>query len=186
MKLKIIKRVADKKKEINTLRREGFIPAVMYQRGKNAESIAVYSTDFESIKRTVVPGRLSTHKFVLTDSEGNERQAVLKEIQYEITTYKVIHLDFEELIEDQPINIKVPIECTGMIDCVGIKLGGVLRRVIPHLRVRCLPKDIPAVFCFDVKNMMLGESYRLNKLEIPNTIRPLADLKEVAVAIVKR
>lgn len=186
MKLEIVKRSAEKKSEANQLRRNGFIPAVIYVRGKAAESVAVSSAEFASLLRHMQPGRLSTQKFTLVDENGRERQAILKEIQYNVTNYAVIHLDFEELHHDTLVNVKVPIDCVGMVDCVGIKLGGVLRQVIRTLPVRCLPKDIPSAFVLDVRSLGPQESKRLSDLNIPNTIRPLANMNEVAVVIVKR
>lgn len=185
MKLQVKKRSQEKKSEVNKLRREGYIPAIIYVRGKPAEPIAVKASEFEALIRQIQSGRLSTQKFKLVEN-GIEREAILKEIQYAITTYQIIHLDFEELQQNQPVNVKVPIECTGIVDCVGIKLGGVLRQVIRSLRIRCFPKDIPAAFFLDVKSLGIRESRRLSDLEIPQTIRPLADLNEVAAVIVKR
>lgn len=186
MKLEVFKRESLKKSETKRIRREGNIPAVMYVKGKATDALAVKGGEFSSLLRTVQPGHLSTTIFVLSDGKGKERRAVLKEIQYEPMTYKVQHLDFEELFEDVKVNVKIPIECIGAVDCVGAKLGGVLRQVIRHLRVRCLPKDIPSVFQIDVRNLAINESKRLIDLDIPSTVRSLADLNEVAVIVAKR
>ena len=185
MKLEIIKRKGEKKSELNKLRREGYIPAVIYIRSKEGETIALKNSEFGSLLRKVQPGRLSTTRFTLVD-KGKERLAIIKDIQYHPTTYNVLHLDFEELIDDVQINVKVPIECTGVVDCIGVKLGGVLRQVIRHVKVRCLPKDMPSAFQVDVKNLAQREAKRLSDIQMPPTIRPLADMKEVAVSIVKR
>ena len=186
MKLKVSTRAAQKKSESKQLRRAGRIPAVIYSRGKEASNLALDNNELSALVRQVQPGRLSTQVFELVDENGKERCALLKEIQYHPTTYDILHLDFEELIENLPVNVKVPIECTGVVDCVGIKLGGVLRQVIRHLKVRCLPKDIPAAFVLDIRSMGQRETRRLKDLEIPQSVKPLVDLNEVAVAIVKR
>lgn len=186
MNLQIAKRSGDRKSEVSHLRREGFIPAVIYVRGKPAETVAIKSAEFNALLRQVQPGRLATQRFSLIDEKGKKRNAILKEIQYHVTTYNVIHLDFEELHEDQPVQVKVPIECTGIADCVGIKLGGVQRQVIRYLKVRCLPKDIPTVFYLDIRSLGPRESKRLSDLTIPETVRPIANMNEVAVVIVKR
>ncbi|QLH35668.1 MAG: 50S ribosomal protein L25/general stress protein Ctc [Parachlamydiaceae bacterium] len=187
MKLNVTKRTAGKKSESKQLRRAGQIPAIIYMRGKEtADNITLKGFEFESLLRQIQPGRLSTQVFTLVDEQGKERKVLLKEIQYHVTKYDVIHLDFEELVDDVPVNVKVPIECTGVVDCIGIKLGGVLRQVIRFLKVRCLPKDIPSAFTLDIKDMEQRETRRLKDLNIPDTIRPLVDLNEVAVAIVKR
>lgn len=186
MKLNVFKRAQLKKSESNKIRREGNIPAILYAHGTNTESIVVDGPGFTTLLRGVKPGRLSTTIFNLKDELGKERRAILKEIQYHPTTYNVQHLDFEELFDDVKVNVNVPIECTGVVDCMGVKLGGFLRQVIRQMRIRCLPKDIPSVFTIDVKNMGINESKRLNDLEIPQTVRPIADLNEVAVIVAKR
>lgn len=186
MQLSYFTREAGKKSNAKKLRREGLIPAVLYSRGKNAESVSVNSGDFASLLRQAVPGRLSTTVFTLSDEKGKSRRVILKEIQYYPTTYEVMHLDFEELFDDHKVNIKIPIECFGMIDCAGIKLGGVLRQVIRSVPVNCLPGDIPEFFQLDVREMNMRDTRRLKDLDIPHTLRPLVDLNEVAAAIVKR
>lgn len=186
MKLQMLKRAAAKKSEAKQIRRAGQIPAVIYHRSKEPQSVAVLNAEFDALVRNVQPGRLSTNIFTLVDDKGHERKAILKEIQYNVTNYNVIHLDFEELHDNVPVNVKVPIECSGIADCPGIKLGGALRQVIRRVRVRCLPKDIPQAFVVDVKSMNLGDVRRIGDLEIPQTIKSLAKPREVAVAIVKR
>lgn len=186
MKLKTVQRAAKSKGEVNALRREGNIPCVLYIRGKEGETLAIKSTEFNSYLRGIKPGHLPTTIFTLVDDKGNERQALVKDIHYAITSYDVLHLDFEELIEDHQLNVKIPIECTGVADCAGIKLGGVLRQVIRHVRVRCLPKDIPSQFEVDIRELSLKQSKRLSDIDMPQTVRPLVPLNEVAVVIVKR
>ncbi|EPP39191.1 ribosomal protein L25, Ctc-form, partial [Chlamydia psittaci 84-8471/1] len=67
-------------------------------------------------------------------------------------SYKVIHLDFEELIEDRDVKLNIPIRCINAVDCVGVKLGGSLRQVIRALRVVCKPKDIVPYLELDVRS----------------------------------
>ncbi|WP_068468183.1 50S ribosomal protein L25/general stress protein Ctc [Candidatus Protochlamydia phocaeensis] len=186
MKLQTVARKANSKSEVNKLRREGYIPAVLYTKGKEGETLAVKSAEFGAYLRQVKSGHLPTTKFTLVDDKGHERQVIIKDIQYNVTSYAVTHLDFEELVEDHKINVKVPIECIGAVDCVGIKLGGVLRQVIRHVRVRCLPKDMPSFFELDIKELGLKQSKRLSDIQIPETVRPLVDLHEVVAVIVKR
>lgn len=186
MKLQTIKRTGDSKSEVKKLRREGFIPAVLYMKGKGGETLAIKANEYQSYLRGIKSGHLPTTIFTLVDDKGAERRVVIKDIQYEITTYAVTHLDFEELVSDQKINVNIPIECIGMADCVGIKLGGVLRQVIRHVRVRCLPKDLPSFFELDVRELGMRQTKRLRDLEIPKAVRPLVDMNEVVAVIVKR
>lgn len=186
MRLKVAKRAASAKKELGELRRAGDIPAVLYSRGKTGENVSVLGGEFGALLRQIKSGCLPTTVFTLVDEAGKERKAILKDIQYKPTTYEVWHLDFEELHDDVSVNVKVPIQCTGSAECAGIKLGGVLRQVIRTLRVNCMPKDIPSEFVLDIRELEIAGTKRLSDIQLPQRVRPLADLKEVAIVIAKR
>lgn len=186
MKLNIKKREVASKSAVKALRREKKIPAVIYHRSKEAETVTIDNIAFAALLREVVPGRLSTTVFELIDEKGGKRRAIIKDIQYNPVSYDVIHLDFEELIDAIPVNVKIPVECTNVADCVGIKLGGFLRQVIRHVKVNCLPKDIPSHFDLDIKEMVMYDQKRIKDLAIPQTLRPLVNVNEVVVVIAKR
>lgn len=186
MKLKTTKRKAVQKSEITRLRQEGMIPAVVYHRGKNAHPIAISKAEYEALTRQVKPGRLATTKITLVDEEGKERQSVLKEIQYEPTSYAVLHLDFEELDKGVPVSVKVPVECTGIVDSVGIKLGGSLRQSLRQIKVRALPNEIPEVFQIDIRSLEINQALRVSDLKISDKVKTMVSPKEVVVSIAKR
>lgn len=185
MKLHYEKRVAAKKSESKQLRRAGRIPAVIYSLGKEGESLSVCSSEFETLQRQVPKGRLSTTVFTLSDG-AHQRKAILKEIQYDPTSYRIIALDFEELHPNTPISLRVPIEFSGVVECQGTKLGGVLRQVIRQVRVRCQPEQIPASFVLDVRHLGLKQTLRLSDIKWPEGVHPVANLEEVAVVVAKR
>lgn len=185
MELNIIRREEQRKSATKKLRREGQIPAVLYGEANKAEAIAIASAELQGILRQVLPGRLSTTLFKLKEGTTSY-QAVLKDVQYHPTTYDIIHVDFQILQKDKPVTVKVPIECIGIADCQGIKLGGFLRQVIRYLPVECLPADIPSYYEVDVSGLNIKQSKRLSDLPISSKVRPLAKLKEVVVVIAKK
>lgn len=185
MKLNMSKRVGAKKGEVKAIRREGNIPSILYSQKRAAEKIEINGTEFGTCLRQIEQGRLPTTVFALSDGKA-ETKAIVKDIQYHPTTYQVLHIDFEELVNDVPVSVKVPIECTGVAECLGIKLGGFLRQVIRHVKVECLPKAIPTKFVVDVKDLGIKQSRRLSEIQMPAGVRPLAKLEEVVVVIAKR
>jgi large subunit ribosomal protein L25 len=185
MDLKIAKRKGQNKTESKVIRREGNIPAVLYSKGKSGENIVVSGKEFKKALNQIETGTLPTTIFVL-NIDGSKRRAILKDVQYHITNYEVIHLDFEELVDGNEVSINVPIQCTGVVDCVGIKLGGSLRQVVRTLRVRCLPKNIPSQFEVDIRDMNVGQSKKVSEITLPSGVRPLTDTNTVAVVIAKR
>lgn len=170
---------------LSDLRRNGMIPAVVYSNGKEPITIAINQAEYAAHLRQIPQGRLSTTVFQLSGPTGNKK-IVIKDIQYNVTTYDVIHLDLEELHDNVTVNVKVPVSFIGAMECQGIKLGGFLRPVIRSVRVNCLPKDIPSEFVVDVKSLGIRQSIKLNQITFPNGVRPLANLNEVVVTIAKR
>ena len=185
MKLTVKSREGEKKGDLKRIRREGNIPAVIYSSSSKPEKMTIDGVEFAAILRKVLPGQLPTTVFVLNDGK-KEKKAIIKDIQYQLTTYKVSHIDFEELMENVPVNIKVPVNCVGVADCVGIKLGGFLRQVVRHVKVECLPKHIPSEFLIDIRDLGIRQSKRLKDLALPQGVRPLAATDEVIVVIAKR
>lgn len=188
MKLNFKPREHKKKSDAATLRREGFIPAVIYHKDKSGagEVISICKNEFATHMRHVPQGRLSTTLFTLEDGKGKGRSVLIKDIQYFPIDYSVMHIDFEALDDKTPVKVNVPILLQGEADSVGVKLGGMPRVVIRNLKVECLPKDIPSFFVVDIKNMNIGEVLRLSQLDIPKTVRPLMKLDVVAVTMVKK
>lgn len=186
MKLIVKPRFSQKKSDVKKIRRTGDIPAVIYSLKKESASLIVSGQEFDTIMRQMQPGYLPTTIFTLSDGV-RECQAIVKEIQYHVTTYQVLHIDFEELIDDVVITTKVPVNCIGTVDCVGVKLGGVVRQVSRHVKVRCNPKHIPKKFDVDVKNANIGDSLRIKDLQgIEDNVTVLAKDSDVVVVIAKR
>lgn len=185
MKLAVAHRTPGKKSEIKSIRREGGIPAVIYSKGEKGKEIAISGLEFKKGLNSVEPGTLSSQIFTLT-LNGKEIRAVVKDIQYHVTTYDILHLDFEELHDGHALTLNIPIKCMNVNDCAGVKLGGVLRQIIRHMRIKVLPKDIPSHFEIDVRDMNMGQSKKLGSIQFPKNVHPVTDLKEVAVVIGKR
>ena len=185
MKLSVEKRSDLKKSVTKKLRKTGFVPAVVYGEGKNAEHITVDGGEFQKGLNKLPKGSLPTTVFTLEEG-GASFTAVLKDIQYHIITYDIIHLDFEKLSDQVKVRVRVPIRCIGDVKSPGVKQGGILRSVIRNLRVECFPKDIPSEFIIDVSDLGMKQAKKLSAIELPKGVRALADLNEVAATIAKR
>jgi large subunit ribosomal protein L25 len=185
MKLTVKERAIGEKSKVKEIRRDGDIPAILYAAGQAGETILVGGVEFGAAMRSVKPGMLPTTVFELAMNKKMIK-AIIKDIQYHPTTYKVLHLDFQDLSGDSPIIVKVPVECVGMADCMGIKLGGFLRQVLRYVKVQCLPKDMPNAFTLDVKELGFRQSKRLRDLELPKGVRLVGNEDDVIAVIAKR
>jgi len=185
MKLKASKRAQQSKGELTTIRVEGDIPAVVYSKKSGSESIRVSGADFNAALRVMEEGHLPTTVFEL-EIDGKAKKAIVKDIQYHPTSYAVKHLDFLLLESDHEVMVNVPIRCIGVAECVGIKLGGFLRQVKRHVKVKCLPENIPTRFDINVKDLGLKQAMRAKQLPVAANVKMLFPENEVVVTIAKR
>lgn len=87
--------------------------------------------------------------------------------------------------EDQEVTINVPLHFKNVGECSGIKLGGFLRQIKRHVKVRCLPKNIPSEFSLDIKEMGLKQAKRIKDLVFPEGVQSMFGKEEVVVVIAK-
>jgi len=185
MKLNVSKREKGKKSQLTQIRYEGDIPAVFYRSGQVGENIIVNGSEISSVVRALKKGHLPTTIFEI-EVDGKGRLAIIKDVQYHPTTYQILHIDLQELDDKKRVNIKVPITFVGGAECVGVKLGGMIRQMMYHIKVRCLPRDIPSNFVLDIRSLSIGDSIRVRDIEIGEGVRVLIPDQEIVVMITKR
>ena len=186
VEIEISSRAAVNRGEAKRLRAEGKIPCLMYHRGSTGEIFWVQKAQIEAVLRELEFGFLPTTIFQLKDASGKKRRAIVKDIQYQVTSYDVLHIDFLELQNDQAVDVKVPVEFLNVAECVGIKAGGFLRPIRRHIPVRCLPKAIPTHFRIDVKNLDIRDVCRVSDLiALPAGVTLLVKPQDVVATVVK-
>jgi large subunit ribosomal protein L25 len=183
--LTLSKRDTSSKSQLTKIRRAGDIPAVMYSSRQESTPVTVSGPEYAAILRGVKEGYLPVTIFKLT-LDGKEYKAVIKGIEYHKTTYNVQHIDFQILEDGVMLDIKIPVNFTGVIDCVGIKLGGFLRKVMRHVKVRCLPKDIPSDFPVDIRELNIGSTTKVSDITRVDGVKLLVKDKDVLAVIAKR
>lgn len=185
MELNVAVRKSERKSECLKIRRKGNIPAVIYSRGSTGENLEVNGIEFQKILNGIPEGMLSTAVLTLKAEDGKSCRAIVKDIAYNVTTYDIIHLDFLKLVDDIPVSLNVPITCTGLPDCIGVKLGGQFRQLVRAFKVSCLPSHIPRSVEINVAGLNMGESVKLSSVTMPSNVCALADLNQIVVTISK-
>ncbi|HEX4338932.1 MAG TPA: 50S ribosomal protein L25 [Polyangiaceae bacterium] len=168
---------------VRRLRATGKIPAVAYGPTLDATSISISPKDVTTVLATE-RGRNS----VIELSVGSDRKltVLLTAFQYHPVTRELLHADFREIKEDQPIDVEVPFEATGKAK--GVVAGGVLRIVYRKLPIRCLPALVPAKLTHDVTELELDNAIHAKDLNLPEgvTVRLPPEQTVIAVAMEKK
>jgi large subunit ribosomal protein L25 len=149
------------KEAAKRLRKEGWIPAILYGHGEETLPILVD-------KNTLPLFSESSILSMKVDSNAS-RKTLVKEIQRDFITGEVLHMDFQLIHEHEKITVEIPINLEGL--AVGVKdEGGTLEHFLRSVQVRCLPSEIPPEFRLDVSQLKIGDVIHVKELlsEYPN------------------
>jgi large subunit ribosomal protein L25 len=161
------------------LRREGWIPGVIYRDGAEARPVSLPKHEFEQM----LHHHASEHVMVKIQLEGKEESVLLKEVQHDPLTDGVEHVDLQEVAMDKKLHVTVPVELVG--EAEGVKnQGGVLDHLLHEVEISCFPADIPEAINVDVSGMKLGDMLMVKDIKIDaSRITVLMDA-EIGVASV--
>lgn len=163
------------------LRTAGRIPAVIYGRQANPQSLEVNSKEMENLIDHSASENLLVDLAVKDDTRP-KRLALVQEVQHHPLSGSILHVDFHEVAEDEKVTIMVPVETTG--EAVGVKTdGGVLEHVLFKIKVRALPKDLPEVISVDVSNLKIGQAIHLGEIPSAAGVEVIGDKNIPVIAV---
>jgi len=161
------------KKATRQIRSEEQVPAVIYG-GKETIHFSAPVMSF----RTLV----YTPEFQIAEItvDGKTYRTIMKDIQFDVVTDELNHIDFMELVEDRKVIANMPLHFSGQSQ--GVKDGGRLELKLKSLSVRALPKDLREHINVDITDLQLHGNIRVQdviaeNIEILNSPRiPIASV----------
>lgn len=180
MKIQVDKRERTGKGGSRESRRKGMIPGVVYGGGKDSVPIQLDRKTFvEMMKKSSSENPIFLLK--LADS-GQERHAILRDLQRDPVSRMVIHLDFQRIEMSQKVHVTAHVELVGT--AVGVKTeGGLLEFITREIKIECLPADIPAHIDVDISGLHVGQHIEAGALQLPQGVTLFDDPEKVIVTI---
>jgi large subunit ribosomal protein L25 len=180
VKLEVAERDSRGSSESRRLRKQGFIPGVLYGRGKQPHAFCVHEREL----RRVLTGPSGLHAIldVVLDGQKTTHASILKDYQQDVITGRIAHIDLQEVRLDEPIQAQVVIELVG--ESQGTKEGGVLSQVSREINVEALPLEVPERIEVDVSAMNIGDTLRLADVAQQEGVTFLDDPEETVLATV--
>ncbi len=180
MELTAVRRHGSGKENARKVISRGRIPGIMYGKGLESRSIEFDRKDLEKFLGVARRGAVIARLNVQDGDEAKESYVILKEIQTNPRTDRVIHVDFYEVAFGKKFRIEVPIRIKGK--AAGIEQGGIVEQVTRSLEVECLPRNVPEFLEVDVTALEIGDSLHLKDLTFPEDVHPLE--KDMSTTIV--
>ncbi|NLL17821.1 MAG: 50S ribosomal protein L25 [Clostridia bacterium] len=160
----------------NKLRRQGYVPGVIY--GGEPASLPVAIEESALRRMPLGTGQV----FKINVAGDKERSVLVRELQKDPVSHKITHLDLLEVSMTERLTTISAIVITG--EAKGVSEGGLLQYGIREVEIECLPADIPEGITVDVSGLEIGESIRVQDLQVPPEIAVLTDPDQVVVSIV--
>jgi large subunit ribosomal protein L25 len=161
------------KKATRQLRSEDQVPAVIYG-GTETIHFTAPTIAFRTLVYT------PEFQFADINLDGKNYRAIMKDIQFDVVTDELNHIDFLELVEDRKVIANLPIKFSGQAQ--GVKDGGRLELKMKSLNVRTYPKFLKEHIDVDITNLQLHGNIRVldviaENMEILNSPRiPVASV----------
>jgi large subunit ribosomal protein L25 len=111
---------------------------------------------------------------------GKEYRCIIKDLQFDVLTDELSHVDFLELVDDKKVIANLPLKFSGQSQ--GVKDGGRLEIKVKNLKVRTLPKYLKEHIDVSIDNLELNGNIRVQdviaeNMEIMNSPRiPIASV----------
>lgn len=157
------------------LRSEFLIPAVVYGLGNPSINLEVGYNEFVKVFREAGENTLVNLNF-----DGKSKKVLVKDIQKDPVSGKVIHASFLEVNLKVKIKAMIPVVVTGDEEAPVLKSGtGILNLIKQEVEVEALPADLPHSFTVDVSSLEnIGDEVKVSALDFDRSKVELVDLTE--------
>lgn len=157
-------------------RRKGLVPGVIY--GKGINNFLFEIGELELNHALSVTGE---HGLLSINSQEGSLNTLIKEVQRDPVTRKVLHIDLEKVEGNEEIETAVPINYVGE-EYIN-KLDAVLQKNLDSIKVKCSPSNIPKGVNLNVGRAKLGDQFKIADVEFGNEITVVDDLNSIVASV---
>lgn len=151
---------------LKQMRREGWLPSVIYGRGVESHNLKVDAKTFTEL----LAHSSSENILINLDIEGEgTRLAFLQAVQHDPLSGAALHADFRAIDDKTEITAHIPTHLNG--EAAGVKAGGLVEQYVHTLEIVCLPNDLPETIEVDITGLNIGDSLHIGDLKLPAGVR---------------
>ncbi|MCX0371933.1 50S ribosomal protein L25 [Clostridium perfringens] len=157
-------------------RRKGLVPGVIY--GKGINNFLFEIGELELNHALSVTGE---HGLLSINSQEGSLNTLIKEVQRDPVTRRVLHIDLEKVEGNEEIETSVPINYVGE-EYIN-KLDAVLQKNLDSIKVKCSPSNIPKGVNLNVGRAKPGDQFKIADVEFGNEITVVDDLNSIVASV---
>ena len=162
------------------LRRNGFIPAVIYGDKQPPMPIAL---PYKDVTLKIHAGGFMT-TIATIDVGGKKIRVLPKDYQLDPVRDFTMHVDFLRISKDTKVVVEVPVHFENEEKSPGIRRGGVLNVVRHHIEVHCPADAIPDYFVADLTGLDINDGIHISNIMLPAGVTPTITDRDFTVATI--
>lgn len=154
------------------LRRADKLPGIVYGGNQPAAPIELeHNPIFFALRKE------KFHASILTmELDGVEQLVVLRAFQMHPYKPQVMHIDFQRIMPDQEVTMRVPLHFSGDEISPAVKVSKcIISHTVSYVEVACLPRDLPEFIEVDLSKMEDGMTLHSTELVVPAGVRVVTD-----------
>lgn len=167
-------------KKTRFLRRQGITPTHLF--GRDIKSLTL-QCDTDALKQLIAQAGRTRPVSLKIDDEKGRRSVFVREIQRDVITRQLLHVDFYQVKKGEKITVDVPIVFVGEAPALKAK-GRMLAHSITSLNLECLPDNVPPQIEIDLNSLEeLGQAIYVKDIILAPDITVHADPEQLVVKI---
>jgi len=178
--LKATKRSSNSSGQVNKLRTDGFIPAVLYGGKKDNLNISLKKLHLQEI----INSETFMSKVFDMDIDGNAEKVLPRDVAYDPVSDEPIHIDFMRIVKGSKLALEIPVKFINSEKSPGLKKGGVLNIVRRKVELKCPAENIPDEIIVDLDNTEINSSLKISSVKLPENVKPTITDRDFVIATV--
>ncbi|MDB5164313.1 MAG: rplY [Candidatus Saccharibacteria bacterium] len=169
-------------KGIKELRRQGLVPAVIHDHGK--ESVVVMGPQISLLKAY---GEAGKHHPLNLDVAGKKYLALIKETDFEPKKHQLRHLVFNAIKQNEKVEAEIPIEMQldeGNEATPAERTGLIVLQAMEAIEVKALPNNLPDALKFNGEKLVeVGDHATVADLIVPEGVEIDSDPNQTIASV---
>lgn len=142
------------------LRAEGRVPAVVYGSRVSPAKLHVDALDLYHALHTSA----GLNVLIRLQVDGDEHLTIAREVQRHPVRGDLVHVDFVAFDRESLIRVEIPVHLEGTED---VESPGVVQHTLHTIPIRVKPLDIPDWFTLQVGELTIGDTLRVEDIDLP-------------------
>jgi len=168
------------KGELNSLRKNDQVPAIIYGGKEENQKISLSKKQVQFL----IDQENFLSKIISINIDGNQINVLPREVNYDPISDNPIHIDFLRIVKGAKVIIEIPVKFINNDKSPGLKRGGVLNIVRRSVELKCPTETIPDELVVDLDGLEIGTSIKISSIKLPENVNPTIQGRDFVIATV--